>query len=122
MKKKLLERRKSRNIYRIREHNRGNRPVLNVFRSNKHIYAQIVDSGGRVLTCASSKTIPLSDSSQEDGEGKSGIGIAGLVGEELAKNAVKIGLARVVFNKGPYLYAGRVRSLAEAARKNGLDF
>ncbi|MDR1425778.1 MAG: 50S ribosomal protein L18 [Rickettsiales bacterium] len=118
MKKELLERRKFRNIYRIRKNNREGRPVLSVFRSNKHMYAQIIDSEGRVLVCASSKMPSLADTVK----GKSGIGIAGLVGEKLAENASKIGLARVVFNKGPYLYAGRLKSLAEAARKGGLDF
>ncbi|MDR1495236.1 MAG: 50S ribosomal protein L18 [Rickettsiales bacterium] len=118
MKTELVERRKFRNAYRIRKHNRDGRPVLSVFRSNKHIYAQVVDSDGRVLVCTSSKTASLAEKTT----GKSGIEIAELVGEELARNSSKISLTRVVFNKGPYLYAGRVRSLAEAARRNGLDF
>jgi large subunit ribosomal protein L18 len=113
-----LERRKFRNSYRIREHNREKRPVLGVFRSNRHIYAQVVDLDGRVLVCASSKTASL----QEKLVGLGGLAVARVVGEELARNSSKIGLTRVVFNKGPYLYAGRVRSLAEAARENGLDF
>jgi large subunit ribosomal protein L18 len=118
MKKELVERRKARSIYRIRGHNRSGRPILSVFRSNKNIYAQIIDAGGRVFVCASSKTKTLADKIT----GKSGVDIATVVGEELARRSSEAGVVDVVFNRGPYLYAGRVKALAEAARKSGLNF
>jgi large subunit ribosomal protein L18 len=111
-------RRKARNFYRIRKNNRQKYPFLGVHRSNKNIYAQITDFGGKVLVCSSSKSSSLA----EELKGKSGILKAAIVGENLAQNSLALGLTRVVFCKGPYNYTGRVKSLAEAARKNGLVF
>ncbi|KIL52356.1 50S ribosomal protein L18 [Jeotgalibacillus soli] len=93
------------------------RPRLNVFRSNKHIYAQLIDDvAGKTLASAST-------SDKELGlEASSNVAAASKVGELLAKRAVEKGLKSVVFDRGGYLYHGRVKALAEAARENGLEF
>lgn len=113
-----LQRRKDRSSYQIRANNRSFRPILNVFRSNKNIYAQIVDMDGKVLASASSKTESLADKVNK----KTGIEIASEVGKEIAIRAKAANITKIVFNKGPYLYIGRVKALAEAARQNGLEF
>jgi large subunit ribosomal protein L18 len=118
MKKELLERRKKRNAFRIKINNRGRRPILNIFKSNKNIYAQIVDLDGKVLLAVSSKSKDVATIITE----KTGIEIAEVVGAEVAKKAKEQNIVKIVFNKGPYLYVGRVKALAEAARQNGLDF
>ncbi len=93
------------------------RPRLSVFRSNKHIYAQVIDDiNGKTYVSASSKSAELADKEGNKSQ------IAAFVGELLAKKAVEAGLNEVVFDRGGYLYHGRVKSLAEAARKNGLKF
>ncbi len=92
-------------------------PRLNVFRSNKNIYAQIIDDVNGV-TLASASTVAK--------DGKVGNGsneeAAKLVGEAIAKAAVGKNIKKVVFDRGGYLYHGRVKALAEAARENGLEF
>lgn len=92
------------------------RPRLNVFRSLSHIYAQIIDdSTGRTLTAASSL---------DKGFEGSGGNIAGAkkVGSAIAERAKAAGISTVVFDRGGYLYHGRVKALAEAARESGLNF
>ena len=116
MKKELVEKRKKRNSYRIKLNNKSKRPILNVFKSNKNIYSQIVDLDGNVLVAVSSKALGV------DLTKKTGIEIAELVGAEVAKKAKEKNIEKVTFNKGPYLYIGRVKALADSARKNGLDF
>ena len=92
------------------------RPRLNVFRSSKHIYAQLIDDvNGVTLASASSM-----DKSFE-GNGGNAEG-ARKVGEMIAKNAADKGISEVVFDRGGYLYHGRVQALAEGARENGLKF
>jgi large subunit ribosomal protein L18 len=118
MKRELLDRRKVRSAYRIRSHNRSGRPILGVFRSNKNIYAQVVDKDGRVVVCVSSKARTLADRIS----GKKGIEVATVVGEELARRSSEVGVIDVVFNRGPYMYLGRIKALAEAARNGGLNF
>ncbi len=118
MNKEILQRRKARNSYRVKANNKSKRPILNVFKSNKNIYAQIIDLDGNVKVYVSTKTKSMVDNVS----GKSGAEKAALVGAELAKVAKQSGITKVVFNKGPYLYIGRVKSLAEAARENGLEF
>ncbi|MDE6391936.1 MAG: 50S ribosomal protein L18 [Muribaculaceae bacterium] len=89
------------------------RPRMSVFRSNKAIYVQVIDDlSGTTLVAASSKGIS---------EGTK-VEIAAKVGEEIAKKAVEKGIAEVVFDRNGYLYHGRVKSLADAARKGGLKF
>src|SRR3954469_4790557 len=94
------------------------RPRLNVFRSNKHIYAQLIDDvNGVTLARASTLDKDLtvdSSSSNTDAAVK--------VGELVAKRAVEKGVTEVVFDRGGYLYHGRVQALADAARENGLQF
>jgi len=91
-------------------------PRLCVFRSNTNIYAQIIDDEkGITLVSASSldKELKLKNVNIE---------AATKVGESLAKKAVKAGIKKVVFDRGGYLYHGRVKALAEACRENGLEF
>ncbi|MBQ3436323.1 MAG: 50S ribosomal protein L18 [Bacilli bacterium] len=92
-------------------------PRLCVFRSNKHISAQIIDDETRTtLVSASSndKDLKLKNGSNKEGAQK--------VGAELAKRAKKAKIKKVVFDRGGYLYHGRVAALADAARENGLEF
>lgn len=92
-------------------------PRLNVFRSNSNIFAQIIDdSKGVTLVSASSIDKELS---LENG---GNIEAATKVGELIAKRAKKAKITKVVFDRGGYLYHGRVKALAEAARENGLEF
>ena len=92
------------------------RPRLNVFRSAKHIYAQIIDDvNGVTLASASSMD------KEFEGNGGNAEG-ARKVGEMVAKRAVDKGIAEVVFDRGGFLYHGRVKELAEGARENGLKF
>jgi large subunit ribosomal protein L18 len=93
------------------------RPRLNVFRSNKHIYAQLIDDvNGVTLASASTldKDINLESTSNLDAAVK--------VGELVAKRGVEKGISEVVFDRGGYLYHGRIKALADAARENGLQF
>lgn len=93
------------------------RPRLNVFRSNKHIYVQLIDDlNGVTLASASTqdKDLTLDSASNVDA--------AKQVGELIAKRAIDKGLKSVVFDRGGYLYHGRVKALAEAAREAGLEF
>ena len=95
------------------------RPRLSVFRSSKHIYAQVIDDlKGETLASASSLEKTLRDG------GKTGANIdaARAVGKLLAERAVKNGVTEVVFDRGGYLYHGRVKALADAAREGGLEF
>ncbi|TDL30536.1 50S ribosomal protein L18 [Jeotgalibacillus sp. S-D1] len=93
------------------------RPRLNIFRSSKHIYAQLIDDvNGATLASASSsdKELDINSGGNADAAAK--------VGELIAKRAVDKGMKSVVFDRGGYLYHGRVKALAEAARENGLEF
>ena len=91
-------------------------PRLNVFRSSKHIYAQIIDDVNGV-------TLASASSMDKGFEGNCGnIEGARKVGEMIAKNAADKGITEVVFDRGGYLYHGRVKELAEGARENGLQF
>src|SRR5579863_9562900 len=102
---------------RIREKLSGTteRPRLNVFRSLNHLYAQVIDDQkGETLVSASSLALKL----------KSGGNIAAAkeIGKAVAERAAEKGIKRVVFDRGGYLYHGRVKALANAAREAGLDF
>ena len=94
----------------------GNRPRLTVFRSSQHIYAQIIDvSGGKILAAVSD--LGLKSAQKLSKTAKS---IA--VGVAVAQKAKKSGVVKVMFDRGAYKYHGRVKALAEAARKGGLEF
>ena len=90
-------------------------PRLNVFRSNKNIYAQLIDDVAGV-TLASASTV------DKDISGENKTEDAKAVGASIAKKANEKGIKEVVFDRGGYLYHGRVAALAEAARENGLEF
>lgn len=92
------------------------RPRLNVFRSNKHIYAQLIDDVNGV-TLASASTLDK----EVNVEGNN-LEAAKQIGELIAKRAVEKGYNSVVFDRGGYLYHGRIQALADAARENGLEF
>ena len=95
----------------------GNEPSLNVFRSNSNIFAQIIDDEKKVtLVSASSidKELKLENGGNVEAAKK--------VGELLAKRAKKAKISKVKFDRGGYLYHGRVKALADAARENGLEF
>ena len=95
------------------------RPRLCVFRSLNHIYAQVIDdSRGHTLTSAST----LDPEIKEEVAGKIKTGEAELVGSLIAKRALSQGINQVVFDRGGYKYHGRVKALAEAARREGLIF
>ena len=114
----LFARRRQRVRNRIRRDASG-RPRLSVFRSNKHIYAQIIDDReGRTLAAASSLDTDLRGGLKGGGD----INAAKAVGKLIADRALKAGLKDVVFDRGGYLYHGRVKALAEAAREAGLSF
>ncbi len=89
------------------------RPRMTVFRSNKQIYVQLIDDlAGRTLVAASSKGIEEGTKTE----------IAAAVGEKIAQKALEAGINEVVFDRNGYLFHGRVKSLADAARKGGLKF
>jgi large subunit ribosomal protein L18 len=96
------------------------RPRLSVFRSNRHIYAQLIDdTAGVTLVAASTKGKALRDQLPTDAKKKQ---VAEAVGEALAKGALDVGIKCVCFDRNRYKYHGRVKSLADAARKAGLAF
>ena len=96
------------------------RPRLTVFRSHQNIYAQIIDdAAGRTLVAASSMEKPVREKLTGTGGNR---GAAKVVGAALAEKAVQAGIKKVVFDRNGYPYHGRVRELAEAARKAGLEF
>ena len=93
------------------------RPRLSVYRSNKEIYAQIVnDVDGKTLAAASSRDKAIAEATGNKVE------IANLVGKAIAEKATQAGLSTVSFDRGGYLYHGRIKSLAEGAREAGLKF
>ena len=107
--------------YRIRKHVSGTaeRPRLVVFRSNRQIYAQVInDEAGVTLVAAASNDKVLA----AECKGKSGIEAAAIVGKAVAARAIEKGIDEVAFDRGGYLYHGRVQSLADAAREGGLKF
>jgi large subunit ribosomal protein L18 len=115
-----IERRK-RIQHRIRKIVNGTaeKPRLAVFRSNKQIYVQLInDLDGVTLASAASNDKELADVCK----GKPGIEVAKLVGKLAAKRAIEKGISEVSFDRGGYLYHGRVKSLADAAREGGLKF
>ncbi|WLR50977.1 50S ribosomal protein L18 [Bacillus tianshenii] len=93
------------------------RPRLNIFRSNKHIYAQLIDDLNGVTVASAS-----SQDKDFNAEGTANVDAAKEVGTLIAKRAVENGHKVVVFDRGGYLYHGRVKALADAAREAGLEF
>jgi large subunit ribosomal protein L18 len=95
----------------------GQRPRLSIHRSGRHIYAQIIDD-------AQGKTVAAASTVEKDVRGKSGANVdaATLVGKAVAERAKKAGVTKVVFDRGGFLFHGRVKALADAAREGGLEF
>ncbi len=118
---------KSRNEARLRRHRRVRKnisgtaetPRLNVFRSLTQIYAQVIDDrAGRTVASAST----LDKDLRKEVKGKSKLEQAELIGETLARRTLEKGITQVVFDRGGFRYMGRVKALAEGARKGGLKF
>ncbi len=115
--KKAAQRRK----YHVRKKVLGtqDRPRLSVFRSNRHIYAQIIDdTAGATLVSASTSAKAVREKLSNTGDKKA----AQAVGEAVAKQALSVGIKCVCFDRNRYKYHGRVKALAEGARKTGLAF
>ncbi|MCD6306906.1 MAG: 50S ribosomal protein L18 [Deltaproteobacteria bacterium] len=107
---------------RVRKKIRGTseRARLCVFRSSRHIYAQIIDDfEGKTLVAASSVSKDLRSKIGKDGANKKG---AAIVGSAIAESALSRGIKRVVFDRNGFLYHGRVKAVADAARQSGLEF
>jgi large subunit ribosomal protein L18 len=114
----VTARRQSRVRRSLRAHAYG-KPRLTVFRSSKQIYCQIVDDGlGRTLAAASS----LEKANREGLKSGATVESAKIVGQQLAERATRAGIREVVFDRGAYMYHGRVKALAEGAREGGLKF
>ena len=111
-----MERRQAR-VRRAVKAGASGRPRLSVFRSSKHIYAQVIDDlKGETLASASSMEKEMREKTGAN------IDAAKAVGKLLAERAVKNGVKEVVFDRGSYLYHGRIKALADAARESGLSF
>ena len=122
--RKALKSSKNRRVMRharVRRNLKGttNRPRLAVFRSLNHVYAQVIDDDVRVTLVAAS-SIESSIKRQKNNQNKAEV--SKLVGELLAQRAKGKGISSVVFDRGGYKYHGRVKALADAARKGGLEF
>ena len=114
----LFRRRRQRVRFKLRQAAKG-RARLSVFRSSRHIYAQIIDDAAGHTLAAASTLDPGLRSELKTG---ADIAAAGAVGKLLAERAKAAGVERVVFDRGAYLYHGRVKAVADAAREGGLDF
>lgn len=118
MQRELQTRRRRRLRYQLRQKGNG-RPRLSVFRSSKNIYAQVIDDmAGKTLVAAST----LDAAAKEQIKNGADINAARVVGKLIAERAKAAGLEQVVFDRGSYIYHGRVKALAEAAREGGLSF
>lgn len=121
MKIQKLQKTRLRRKYRVKNKISGSadRPRLSVFRSNRHIYAQIVDDmSGVTLAACNTLQVAVADSLAGTGNKEA----ATKVGELIAKEAAQVGINRVKFDRNKFKYHGRVKALAEAARKAGLVF
>jgi large subunit ribosomal protein L18 len=111
--------RRTQRVRRVLKKVANGRPRLCVFRSSKHIYAQVIDDAKGVTLAAASSIEKDLKAKLKTGADKAA---AAEVGKLLAERAVKAGIAQVVFDRGGYIYHGRVKSLADAAREGGLSF
>ena len=116
--KQLFERRKQRVRHKLQVRT-GGQPRLSVFRSNKHIYAQVIDDkAGRTVVAASSMEKDLREKLKTGGD----VAAAAEIGKLVAERAVAAGVTKVVFDRAGYRFHGRVKALADAARESGLSF
>lgn len=111
----LFKKRQSRTRFRLTTH--GTRPRLSVFRSGKHIYAQVIDDT-QAVTLASAST---NEKGGKDAKSWN-VEAATSVGKKIAERAKKAGVTQVMFDRGGYIYHGRIKALADAARAGGLEF
>ena len=111
----LLEKRKIRQRRKIKMRNYGKLPVLMVFKSEKHIYGQIIDQTGKILIAVGSKSKNINLTSECKGYNVAG---AQVVGRKLGETAKNIGITKVVFDRSGYKFHGRVKAFADAAREN----
>ena len=110
----LFKKRQSRTRHRLTTH--GTRPRLSVFRSGKHIYAQVIDDT-QAVTLASAST------NEKEAKGKGyNVEAASDVGKKIAERSIAKGVKQVMFDRGGYIYHGRIKALADAARASGLEF
>jgi large subunit ribosomal protein L18 len=114
----LFDRRTRRVRYRIKKDANG-RPRLSVYRSGQHIYAQLIDDASNSTIASASSGEAIKGGSAAKGYN---VAAAAAVGKLIASRAIEKGVRRVVFDRGGYLYHGRVKALAEAAREGGLEF
>jgi large subunit ribosomal protein L18 len=113
------EQRRKRRVRQVLKKRASGRPRLSIFRSSENIYAQVIDdAAGRTLAAASTLDKDLRGS-LKTGADKSA---AMAVGKLVAERAIKAGVKEVVFDRGAYIYHGRVKALADAAREGGLSF
>lgn len=112
----LFERRRRRVRTALKAHS-GNRPRLSIHRSGRHIYAQVIDD-------ARGQTVAAASTLDKDLRGKIGANAdaAAEIGKRIAAAATKAGVTKVVFDRGGFLFHGRVKALADAAREGGLEF
>ncbi|MBL6852312.1 MAG: 50S ribosomal protein L18 [Alphaproteobacteria bacterium] len=112
----LFKRRRKRTRFKLTSHAYG-RPRLSVFRSGKHIYAQIIDDRAK-------ETLAAASTNEKEGKlAKTyNVGAASTVGKKIAERAIAKGVKQVVFDRGGYIYHGRIKALADAAREGGLEF
>ncbi len=116
--REMRERRRERLRFQLRRKG-GGRPRLSVFRSGRHIYAQVIDDGaGRTLAAASTLEKALRGELRTGADKDAAVA----VGKLIAERAKEAGVTEVVFDRGAYLYHGRVKALADAAREGGLAF
>jgi large subunit ribosomal protein L18 len=116
---RIEHRRRVHRRVRVRVHGTSARPRLSVFRSHKHLYAQIIDDRlGRTLAAASSRDRQVRDQVGYGGN----VSAAKVVGTVLGERARAAGIRQVVFDRGGYAYHGRIEALAQAARAAGLEF
>jgi large subunit ribosomal protein L18 len=109
-----FKKRQTRNRFRLGSH--GTRPRLSVFRSGKHIYAQVIDDAQAV-------TLASASSAEKESKAKGyNVDAAAGVGRKIAERALAKGVKQVMFDRGGYIYHGRVKALADAARESGLEF
>lgn len=118
MNSKVIARRKRHYRIRSRIHGTAQKPRMNVYRSNRDIYVQLIDDdNGNTLAFASSRQKGVA--AQKD---VAKTETSKLVGEEIARRALELGIKEVVFDRGGYLYHGRVKAVADGAREGGLKF
>jgi large subunit ribosomal protein L18 len=116
MPQNLFDRRKNRTRFRIRA-NAAGRLRLSVFRSGRHIYAQVIDD-------RAGQTVAAASSNEKEGKAPKtwNMEAATAVGKKIAERALAKGVKQVVFDRGGYIYHGRIKALADAAREGGLEF